>query len=161
MTIFATQVVAQDHCDAACQAARKAQDPLAPVTGLLTDNTIGYGPTNVDTTYNYQLQPVHTFKGENANLILRGLIPCIGVPDGSGGTNYGLSDTVLQAFYVPEVEPGSFKLGYGAQVSLDTAKRASAAPATVPDLPWLALVSLAIWPTVGLLGTCGAKTTFR
>lgn len=118
----------QDDCDAACQAARKAQDPLAPITALLTDNTIGYGPSSDDTTYNYQLQPVYTFEGDEANVILRGLVSYVGVPNGVGGTRYGFSDTVIQAFYVPEVEPGAFKLGYGLQASLDTAERGLGGP---------------------------------
>lgn len=121
-------VAAQDDCDAVCQAARKAQDPLAPVTALLTDNTIGYGPTDESTTYNFQLQPVYTFEGERANVILRGLIPYIGLPDGDGGTEYGWSDAILQAFYVPEVEPGAFKLGYGVQFSFDTAEEGFGGP---------------------------------
>lgn len=119
---------AQEDCDAACQAARKAQDPLAPVTALLTDNTISYGPNSNSTSYNYQLQPVYTFEGDQANVILRGLIPYIGVPDGAGGTDYGFSDTILQVFYVPEVEPGAFKLGYGAQISFDTAETGFGGP---------------------------------
>lgn len=59
--VFSNVAFAQDDCDDACQAARKAQDPLAAVTAIMTDNTIGYGPNDEDTTYNYQIQPVHTF----------------------------------------------------------------------------------------------------
>ncbi len=114
--------LAQEDCDEACQAARKAQDPLAPINALLTDNTIGYGPNSDNTTHNYQLQPVFTIEGDSANVILRGLLPYVGLPDGTGGTDFGYSDTVVQGFYVPEVDPGVFKLGYGVQVSLDTAK---------------------------------------
>ena len=119
---MAILALAQEDCDEACQAARKAQDPLAPINALLTDNTIGFGPNSDNRTYNYQLQPVYTFEGDSANVILRGLLPYVGVPDGTGGTDYGYSDTVVQGFYVPEVDPGVFKLGYGVQVSLDTAK---------------------------------------
>ncbi len=120
--------LADEDCDEACQAARKAQDPLAPINALLTDNTIGYGPNSDSTTYNYQLQPVLTFEGSGANVILRGLLPYVGVPDGTGGTDFGYSDTVVQGFYVPEVDPGVFKLGYGVQVSLDTAKSGFGGP---------------------------------
>ncbi|MDJ0858490.1 MAG: hypothetical protein QNI90_15025 [Dinoroseobacter sp.] len=104
----------------------------------MTDNTIGFGPNSDSTTYNLQLQPVYSFEGDTANVILRGLIPYVGLPggvsgDGSGlpvfpqagsdaGTSFGFSDTIIQAFYVPEAEPGSFKLGYGVQASLDTAE---------------------------------------
>ena len=119
---IAIPALADEDCDEACQAARKAQDPLAPINALLTDNTIGFGPNSDNRTYNYQLQPVFTIEGDSANVILRGLLPYIGIPDGTGGTDYGYSDTVVQGFYVPEVDPGVFKLGYGVQVSLDTAK---------------------------------------
>ncbi|WP_171239098.1 hypothetical protein [Ruegeria sp. HKCCA5763] len=138
-SVFLTSFAkAQEECDAACQAARKAQDPLAAVTALLTDNTIGFGPNSDSTTYNFQLQPVYTFEGEAANVILRGLIPYVGLPvgvagadaslpefafsDSGGGTDFGFSDTIVQAFYVPEVEPGTFKVGYGVQLSFDTAE---------------------------------------
>lgn len=138
-SVFLTSFAkAQEECDAACQAARKAQDPLAAVTALLTDNTIGFGPNSDSTTYNFQLQPVYTFEGEAANVILRGLIPYVGLPggvagadaslpefafsDSGGGTDFGFSDTIVQAFYVPEVEPGTFKIGYGVQLSFDTAE---------------------------------------
>lgn len=117
--LFATAGLADENCDAACQAAHNAQDPLAPVRTLLTDNTIGYGPTNSDTTYNYQLQPVYTITGDNANFILRGILPCVSVPDGFGGKNNGLGDIILQGFYVPGGQEG-FKFGFGPQVSLKT-----------------------------------------
>lgn len=120
--LAAPALAQEEDCDEACQAARKAQDPLAPITALLTDNTIGFGPSSDNTTYNYQLQPVYTIEGERANVILRGLIPYVGAPDGAGGTDYGWSDALIQAFYVPEVEPGTFKLGYGLQASFDTSE---------------------------------------
>lgn len=110
---------AEDDCDAACQAARNAQDPLAPVTALLTDNTIGYGPTDADKTYNYQLQPVHTIKGDAANIILRGVIPFQRNPLAMGGFESGLGDILLQGFYVPNNQDG-FKIGFGPQFSLRT-----------------------------------------
>jgi hypothetical protein len=75
-----------EDCDAQCQAARKAQDPLAPITALLTDNAIGFGPTEDNTNYNFQLQPVHTFEGADANVIVRGIVPIVGAPN---GVSYG------------------------------------------------------------------------
>ncbi|MCP4819201.1 MAG: hypothetical protein GY883_08435 [Shimia sp.] len=113
---------AEDFCDEACQIARKAQDPLAPITALLTDNSINYGPNGLKGT-EFQLQPVYTFEGENANVILRGIIPTLGVKDpGTGKTSYGLGDTMVQAFYVPTAYSGGFKLGYGVQAVLPTAR---------------------------------------
>jgi len=112
---------AQD-CDAQCQAARKAQDPLAPITALLTDNAIGFGPMDENTNYNFQLQPVHTFEGEDANVIVRGIVPIVGAPDGAGDTNWGFGDSILQIFYKPNLgsDPGAFAVGFGPQVSAPT-----------------------------------------
>ncbi|TCL08567.1 hypothetical protein BXY66_0604 [Shimia isoporae] len=111
-----------DYCDEACQVARKAQDPLAPITAILTDNTISYDASGA-ARKEFQLQPVHTFEGENANFILRGIIPTVGVKDPvSGKTSYGLGDTMIQAFYVPNSYNGGFKMGYGLQASLPTAQ---------------------------------------
>ena len=113
-----------DDCDAQCQAARKAQDPLAPITALLTDNAIGFGPNSNNTNYNFQLQPVHTFEGADANVIVRGIVPIVGAPKGMGmsGTDWGLSDTIVQIFYKPNLggDPGGFSYGFGPQISLKT-----------------------------------------
>lgn len=112
---------AQDDCDAACQAARNAQDPLAPVTAIFTDNTIGYGPNDENEIHNYQLQGAHTLEFEPGNLILRGILPYLGRPnDPDAAKEWGIGDTILQAFWVPHVEPGSFKIGFGPQVSVKT-----------------------------------------
>lgn len=119
LSCCAGAVSAQDNCDAACQAARDAQDPLAPIRGVLTDNTLGYGPKSSNDSYNYQLQPVYSIEGEQGNIILRGVIQYVGVPTGAGGRNSGLGDTILQGFWVPGNQDG-FKFGYGPQVSLDT-----------------------------------------
>lgn len=111
-----------EGCDAQCQAARKAQDPLAPITALLTDNAIGFGPTEDNTNYNFQLQPVHTFEGADANVIVRGIVPIIGAPNGVSDTNWGLGDSIVQVFYKPNInsDPGAFSVGFGPQVSFPT-----------------------------------------
>ena len=113
-------VSAQDDCDAACQAARNAQDPLAPVTALFSDNTIGYGPNDEDTTYNFQVQGVTTIETEPGNLIVRGILPFLGKPDDPLTKDLGADDLVGQLFWVPHAEPGAFKLGFGPQFSLKT-----------------------------------------
>ncbi len=43
-------------CDAACQAARKAANPLADTKALMTDNTVAFRTgTNNEDSYNFQL----------------------------------------------------------------------------------------------------------
>ncbi len=118
--LSSNQVLAQDDCDAACQAARNAQDPLAPVTALFSDNTIGYGPNDEDTTYNFQIQGVTTIEMEPGNLIVRGILPFLGRPEDSSAKDLGVGDTVGQLFWVPHAEPGAFKIGFGPQFSLKT-----------------------------------------
>ncbi|TCL00350.1 hypothetical protein BXY66_2991 [Shimia isoporae] len=105
--LSASMASADDGCDDACQAARNAQDPLAPVTAIMTDNTATESGTQ------FQLQPVHTIKGDNGNLILRGVVPL------QFGKDAGVGDVVLQAFYVPGNQTG-FKFGFGPQISLKT-----------------------------------------
>lgn len=108
-----------DDCDEACQAVRNAQDPLADVKAIMTDNTITFGDGGASDGYNFQVQPVYTMHLDNGNnLILRGIVPIMGVPTG-GGHTWGLGDTILQAFYVPKVD-GGIKFGFGPQVSLPT-----------------------------------------
>lgn len=123
--------VAADDCDDACQAARKAQDPLADVKAIMTDNTIAFGASDDETAYTFQIQPVYTVNLDNGdNLILRGILPISGVPDNAylpwfgltpPGTNtiWGLGDTMVQAFYVPQTD-GGIKFGFGPQFSLPT-----------------------------------------
>jgi hypothetical protein len=55
--------------------ARKAQDPLADVKALMTDNTIGFnGGPDESTSYSFQLQPVYSIDNETSwNMILRGI----------------------------------------------------------------------------------------
>ena len=108
-----------DDCDVACQAARNAQNPLAPVRAIMTDNTFSFGP---DSTrgYNFQVQPVYTIATDQGyNVILRGIIPINGVPASTGGHDWGIGDSFVQAFYVPETS-GNLKYGFGPQLSLPT-----------------------------------------
>lgn len=109
---------AADNCDVACQAARDAQNPLAPVRAIMTDNTYISGPGTSD-GYNLQIQPVYTVKTDQGyNILLRGIIPINGVPTG-GSHDWGLGDSIFQAFYVPETD-GNLKYGFGPQVSIPT-----------------------------------------
>ncbi len=71
--------------DSAEELAKKAQDPLADITALMTDNTIGFNQGLADDTgYNFQLQPVKSFDTPYGfRLIARGIVPIVGAPTGS------------------------------------------------------------------------------
>lgn len=121
-------------CDANCQAARKAANPLADIRAIMTDNTISFKTgTNEEDSYNFQLQPVYALPvNESANLVLRGIIPFQGLqpqtslppitpgPTPNSEKVEGLGDTTIQAFYAPTPTEGAPALGFGAQVSLPT-----------------------------------------
>lgn len=154
-----------DNCDASCQAARKAANPLADIRAIMTDNTVAFKTgTNNEDSYNFQLQPVYALPLDGANLVLRGIIPIQGVQPGAalppgipGPTpntdlEWGIGDSVVQAFYAPTVS-GSTAYGFGAQVSLPTHTKESlkgagwgAGPAAVVfgqagDLSWGAVLA--------------------
>lgn len=117
LAMFAGPAFADD-CDVACQAARDAQNPLAAVRAIMTDNTIAYGPGNSE-GYSFQIQPVYTVTTDQGyNIILRGIIPVNGVPTATGH-DWGLGDSFVQAFYVPETS-SNLKYGFGPQISLPT-----------------------------------------
>lgn len=124
---FTPPAAADDGCDEACQAARKAQDPLAPISGLLTDFTSTFGPDSWSSNTrgdNYQFQPVYTlenFAGGDGNMILRGIVPLNSTaPTATEDRTTGLGDTLVQGFYVPSGQSDAFKFGFGPQFSLPT-----------------------------------------
>lgn len=133
LAILAAPVAAQtDGCDEQCQALRKAQDPLADVRAIMTDNTISFGTGKDSTAYSFQVQPVYSIPtSKGFNFIARGIVPIVGAPNGAGlpplgtepvsrsETTWGLSDTFLQGFFVPATE-GGIKFGFGPQVSIRT-----------------------------------------
>ena len=124
--------MAQD-ADALAEFARKAQDPLADVKALMTDNTIAFnGGPDDDTSYNFQIQPVSSIANDTSwNMILRGIVPIIGIEPGvvapplgpeprpSSGSTWGIGDTMVQMFFSPKSD-AAWKWGVGPQVSLDT-----------------------------------------
>lgn len=128
-----TSTIAQEaDCDAECQALRDAQDPLADVRALMTDNTIAFGTADDQTSYNFQLQPVYSIPTDKSfNFIARGIVPIVGAQEGAGlpplgpeqvggsGITWGLSDIMLQGFFVPQTT-GDIKFGAGPQFSLRT-----------------------------------------
>ncbi len=97
----------------------------------MTDNTIGFGAADDQTSYGFQIQPVYTVSGDQANWIMRDIIPVMGAPAGAGlpklgpdptpegGNEWGISDTIVQLFWAPKSE-SSVKWGIGPQVSLRT-----------------------------------------
>lgn len=111
--------------------ARKAQDPLGDIKALMTDNTIAFnaGPDENDTTFGFQLQPVYSIPAERMNMILRAIVPIVGVepnvvvppigpdPRPGNGDKWGISDPILQYFFSPKGS-GMWKWGIGPQVSL-------------------------------------------
>ena len=114
--------------------ARKAQDPLADVRALMTDNTIAFGggPDEDDTSFGFQLQPVYAIENQTGyNMIARAILPIIGVEPGVvippigpeprpvDDSKWGLSDTIAQFFFSPKTD-SSLKCGIGPQVSLKT-----------------------------------------
>ena len=111
---------AQDE-DPAAAMARKAQDPLGNVKAVMTDNTIATkGGPNDDVTYGFSIQPVYAIPGEDRpNMILRAVIPVIGVEPGvvlpklgpqprpSTNDEWGLSDSIVQLLPPPSRAPAS------------------------------------------------------
>lgn len=133
LSVFTFGAAFAEDCDEACQAARKAQNPLADVRAILTDNTIAFGTADEQTSYGFQIQPVYSIPTDMGfNFIARGIVPITGVhqgasfpklgPDKIGGNGYswGLSDIMLQGFFVPQLENSPIKFGFGPQVSLRT-----------------------------------------
>jgi len=125
---------AAENAEALAEMARKAQDPLADVKALMTDNTIAFGggPGGDDTSYGFQIQPVYSIPNETRfNMIARAVIPVVGVEPGvqipplgpetrpASGSLWGLSDIILQTFFSPKTK-AAVKWGIGPQVSLKT-----------------------------------------
>lgn len=125
-------VFAQDD-DAIAAMAKKAQDPLADVKAIMTDNTIAFGGGNDDdTSYGFQIQPVYSIENSsNFNQIARAVVPIMGLEPGvvvppigpeprpDEDSTWGLGDSILQYFFSPKSDSG-LKFGVGPQVSLRT-----------------------------------------
>ena len=116
----------QSDCDEVCQATRESQDPTAAVNGFFLSNSIGFGPSSDNTLYNFQVQPIATVAQRDwGNVLLRGVVPVLGVPVPDGTptgreTEWGFSDTILQAFVIPSNQSGPLTFAFGPQLSLDT-----------------------------------------
>ena len=112
--------------------ARKAQDPLADIRAVMTDNTIAFKGGDDDTSYGFQIQPVYSIQNETSvNMIFRAVVPILGIepgvytpitgpdPRSPSGSTWGLGDSIVQYFFSPKTD-GALKWGLGPQVSLDT-----------------------------------------
>ncbi len=132
MITWAGSAMADDGCDAQCQIARKAQDPLANIRALIFDGTVGFDTQRDPLSYATQIQPVYSLPTDGGyNVILRGTLPVMGLRNGvvvpplgsdpRGGSQYdwGVGDTILQAFFSPKSN-GDLKVGFGPQLSLPT-----------------------------------------
>ncbi len=113
--------------------ARAAQDPLASISALVSDNTINFKTgDNEDTAYVFQIQGVYSINTDwGVNLIPRAIVPIVGAPKGSelpildpggggNGTTWGLGDSMLQLFVAPSGGSGNWKWGIGPQISFAT-----------------------------------------
>ncbi len=131
MAVWGGAAHAQEACDSACLA-RKAQDPLGNVRAIMIDNTIAFGTADDETSYGFMVQPVYAIPTDHGvNVIARAVVPIVGVPGGAGlpklgpepvpgsGTEWGLSDIMLQSFITPRTD-ADVKWGVGPQVSLRT-----------------------------------------
>ena len=130
--ILATSVTSSFGQDAA-EMARKLQDPLANIKALMTDNDILFNTGEDSVSYSFQLQPVYAipFEEQGFNLVLRGIVPIMGMaPESqrpilgeplpaSGGHTWGLGDIVLQSLFSPRSD-SAWKWGAGPMASLET-----------------------------------------
>ncbi|MEM0929338.1 MAG: hypothetical protein AAGI89_08600 [Pseudomonadota bacterium] len=126
LLISITHAQEEEECDLQCESQREAQDPTASINGVFFSNTIGFGPESDNTLYNFQVQPIATVAQEEwGNVLLRGIVPVLGVPtpvpgdEGNLDTEFGLGDTTVQAIFIPSNQEG-FTFGFGPQISLPT-----------------------------------------
>lgn len=133
LNLLSLESYAQESSTSLEELARAAQDPLASIAALVSDNTINFGTgTNDDTAYIFQLQGVYSVTTSiGFNIIPRVILPIIGAPKGSelpilepggGGsdTTWGLGDSMAQIFIAPSGGSGNWKWGIGPQFSFAT-----------------------------------------
>ncbi|WP_163932595.1 hypothetical protein [Paraferrimonas sp. SM1919] len=106
---------------AAEKMAKQLQDPLAYISAITIDNTVGLnqGLNQDQTGYDFQFQPVYSIQTDHGfSLVPRAVVPVLGQPNG-GGTDWGIGDSSIQMFYAPSTD-SDIKWGIGPQVSLKT-----------------------------------------
>jgi len=130
MAVMTVNMFADDGSDVA-EMARKLQDPLANIKMVMFDNGVDFQTGNDDISYSFSVQPVYAIPMETYNLILRGVIPIVGLspgaqkpiigeplPPGRSDT-WGISDSQLQMFFSPKSD-SDWKWGVGPLISLKT-----------------------------------------
>jgi hypothetical protein len=85
--------------------AKKLSNPIASLISVPLQNNIDFGIGNLQATkYTLNIQPVVPIKlSDNLNLITRYIVPVISQYNitGVGGSQFGLSDAVVSAFFSP------------------------------------------------------------
>lgn len=131
---WAGGAAAQEESGAADLAAA-FQDPLANISAIFTDNTIGFdtGADGDDESYEFNIQPVYSLNFiEGVTIIPRAMIPIVGVRPGTDlprlgedgifdepkekGRQWGMSDIVTQFFITPTGQEG-WTWGVGPMIS--------------------------------------------
>ena len=130
IVVMTSSMWADEGTDAA-EIARKLQDPLANIKMLLFDNGVDFKTGNDDISYTFSVQPVYAIPMESYNIVLRGVIPVVGLSPGAQdpiigeplppGRNdtWGISDSQLQVFFSPKSD-SAWKWGLGPVLSLKT-----------------------------------------
>ena len=116
---------------AAAELARKLQDPLANLRVFNTENNFDFGTGDEELSVTFNLQPIYAISREKLNIVLRAVIPVVGLaaeaqepvvgeplPEGNSDT-WGLADSQFMAFFSPKSE-SKFKWGGGPLISAPT-----------------------------------------
>jgi hypothetical protein len=133
-TAFAQEAAAtpgEGSRSAAEELARKLQDPLANLRVLNTENNFDFGTGNEELSATFFIQPVYAISREKLNIVLRGVIPLVGLapeaqkpvvgdplPPGTSDL-WGLADSQFMAFFSPKSK-SKFKWGGGPLISAPT-----------------------------------------
>ena len=132
LIVAMTSSIFADEGSSAAEMAKKLQDPLANIKMVLFDNGVDFKTGNDDISYSFSVQPVYAIPMEEYNVILRGVVPVVGLSPGAQkpivgeplpttGTSdtWGLSDSQLQVFISPKSD-SAWKWGLGPIISLKT-----------------------------------------
>jgi len=101
---------------------KERQNPVSGLRQVGIDTTVSPDvPVTGGTEASYSLQIVWPFAlGEDWKLITYTILPTIQLPDGAGGYDFGLGDTLLNFFVSPTEPSGNWVWGAGPSVLLPT-----------------------------------------